>query len=130
MRNGARPENHIHTVEPLNNGHIGTHHFVHYREVVLFQRQKMYCHYIDWCIGKCPLYRGVLYSECPLSEVPLYNLNAYHLATLHLHLMLLQCRRRGCITLNTSAKRKVGREWLTKLSLQLQFTELLTYCLT
>ena len=32
----------------------------------------MYCHYIGWCIGKCPLYRGVLYSECPLSEVPLY----------------------------------------------------------
>ena len=28
------------TVEPLNNGHIGTDHFVHYREVVLFQRQK------------------------------------------------------------------------------------------
>ena len=26
------------TVEPLNNGHIGTDHFVHYREVVLFQR--------------------------------------------------------------------------------------------
>ena len=30
----------------------------------------MYCHYIDWCIGKCPLYRvsfiqSVLYSECP-----------------------------------------------------------------
>ena len=23
---------------PLNNGHIGTDHFVHYREVVLFQR--------------------------------------------------------------------------------------------
>ena len=33
----------------------------------------MYCHYIGWCIGKCPLYRGVLYSECPLSEVPLYS---------------------------------------------------------
>ena len=33
----------------------------------------MYCHYIGWCIGKCPLYRGVLYSECPLSEVPLYT---------------------------------------------------------
>ena len=31
-----------------------------------------YCHCIGWCIGKCPLYRGVLYSECPLSEVPLY----------------------------------------------------------
>ena len=28
------------TVEPLNNGHIETEHFVHYREVVLFQRQK------------------------------------------------------------------------------------------
>ena len=26
------------TVEPLNNGHIGTDHFVLYREVVLFQR--------------------------------------------------------------------------------------------
>ena len=32
----------------------------------------MYCHYIGWCIDKCPLYRGVLNSECPLSEVPLY----------------------------------------------------------
>ena len=34
----------------------------------------MYCHYIHvgWCVEKCPLYRGVLYSECPLSEVPLY----------------------------------------------------------
>ena len=31
-------------------------------------RGKMYCHYIGWCIGKCPLYRGVLYSECPLSD--------------------------------------------------------------
>ena len=57
------------TVEPLNNGHIGTDHFVHYREVVLFQEVKMHCHYIGWCIGKCPLYRGVLYSECPLPEV-------------------------------------------------------------
>ncbi len=27
---------HICTVEPLNKGHIGTSHFVHYREVVLF----------------------------------------------------------------------------------------------
>ena len=25
------------------------------------------------CIRKCPLYRGVLYSECPLSEVPQYD---------------------------------------------------------
>ena len=29
------------TVEPLNNGHIGTDHFVHYREVVLFRRQNV-----------------------------------------------------------------------------------------
>ena len=28
----------VYTVEPLHNGHIGTDHFVHYREVVLFQR--------------------------------------------------------------------------------------------
>ena len=46
----------------------------------------MYCHYIGWCIGKCPLYRGVLYSECPLSEVPLYMympLNNGHIGTDH-----------------------------------------------
>ena len=30
----------IHTVEPPKKGHIGMDHFVHYREVVLFQRQK------------------------------------------------------------------------------------------
>ena len=28
--------------------------------------------YIGWCVEKYPVYRGVLYSECPLSEVPLY----------------------------------------------------------
>ena len=33
----------------------------------------MYCHYIGWCIGKCSLYRGVLYSECPFSEAPLHT---------------------------------------------------------
>ena len=38
----------IHTVEPLT---IGMDHFAHYREVVLFRRQKMYCHYIGWCIS-------------------------------------------------------------------------------
>ena len=27
-------------MEPLNNGQIGTDHFVHYREIVLFKRQK------------------------------------------------------------------------------------------
>ena len=47
----------------------------------------MYCHYIGWCIGKCPLYRGVLYSECPLSEVPLY-----------IHVAKRILRRKGCQT--------------------------------
>ena len=48
------------TVEPLNNGHIG---MDHYGEVV----KKMY---IGWCIGKCPLYRGVLYSfHCTISSM-------------------------------------------------------------
>ena len=46
------------TVEPLNNGHIGTDYFVHYP----LSEVKLYCHYIGWCIGKCPL-----------SEVPLYS---------------------------------------------------------
>ena len=36
----------------------------------------MYCHYIDWC---SPLYRGVLYSECPLSEVPLGTCTCMHI---------------------------------------------------
>ena len=31
----------LYTVEPLNNGHIGTDHFVHYSEVVHFWRQKV-----------------------------------------------------------------------------------------
>ena len=39
-------------MEPLNNGHIWTDYFVHYREVVFFQRQN--CHTIGWCIGQCP----------------------------------------------------------------------------
>ena len=29
----------------------------------------------------CPLYRGALYSECPLREVPLYN-------TVHIYLFI------------------------------------------
>ena len=44
-------------------------------KVVLYHKKNILpCIYIrvGWCIGKCPLYRGVLYSECPLSEVPLY----------------------------------------------------------
>ena len=39
LEEGER-NSYMYTVEPLNNGHIGTDHFVHYREVVLFQRQK------------------------------------------------------------------------------------------
>ena len=59
-------------VEPLNNGQVGKDHFVHYREVILFRRQKsnvtLYM-YIGWCIGKCSLYRGdpsIINSEPPL----------------------------------------------------------------
>ena len=39
----------------------------------------MYCHYIGWCIGKCPLYRGVLYQRfhcCVLSCVLMSTLNS------------------------------------------------------
>ena len=52
--------------------------FVHCRVVVLSSSANMKCgvqcvlyqrfHCLSWCIGKCPLYRGVL---CP--EVPLYS---------------------------------------------------------
>ena len=62
----------------MYNGRTGTSHFVHYREVILSLKVKMYYHYRQvhyWCIEKCPLYRGylycVLFSEGPLSEVPL-----------------------------------------------------------
>ena len=62
----------LYIVKPPNNGHIGTDQ---YREVVLFQRQKCIAtYYIGWCIRKCPLYRALLYSECPLSEVPLNSM--------------------------------------------------------
>ena len=56
------------TVESLTNGPIGA---VHYREVVLFRRQKMYYHY-NRLIGATENVLYTLYSECPLSEVPLY----------------------------------------------------------
>ena len=59
-------------MEPLNNGHIGMDHFVHYREVVLSQRQKCIATIWAGALGSV-LYAGVLYSECPLSEVPLYS---------------------------------------------------------
>ena len=38
MLGDAVPLRCIYTVESLNNGHIGTDHFVHYREIVHFQR--------------------------------------------------------------------------------------------
>ena len=68
------------TVEPLYNGHIGTDHFVHYREVVLFQR---YCHYIHvgWCVEKCPLYSGVLYQRFHCNgRVTLYQYVSYFIS--------------------------------------------------
>ena len=47
------------TVEPLNIGHIGTDHFVHYREVVLFQRQNVSPLYrlVHRKAQRCPLFR-------------------------------------------------------------------------
>ena len=60
--------------DALNNGHIGKDDFFHYREVALFQRQKVYCHCRGYSIRKCSLNRGVPYSECPLSKVPLYTI--------------------------------------------------------
>ena len=56
----------------------------------------MYCHCIGWCIGKCPLYRGVLYSECPLSEAPLYTYISSHTSyymciQMYMYVILAQC---------------------------------------
>ena len=55
------------TVEPLNNGHIGMHHFVHYREVVLFQRQR--------CIATIQIgaLESVLYTEVSFIQSVLYQ---------------------------------------------------------
>ena len=41
--------------------------------------------HVGWCIGKCPLYRGVLYSKCPLSEVPLYT---HHTTSITYHMLI------------------------------------------
>ncbi len=78
------------TVEPLNEGHIKTSHFVHYREVVLFL---MYSGTPEWrlhcsSIGKSTLgtphlksyfngsfIQSVLYSECLYSECPLFRVS-------------------------------------------------------
>ena len=50
-------------------------HFVHYREVVLLISKNV----LPLNTLESPLYRGVLYSECPLSEVPLYTHTIYFL---------------------------------------------------
>jgi hypothetical protein len=69
----------LYTVEPLNNGHVGTRHFVLYREVVLSSEvtNVLYRKVNVLDLKVCPLYRGffycVLYLECPLSEVLLYT---------------------------------------------------------
>ena len=54
--------NSIYTVEPLNNGHVGTDHFVHYREVVLFGGKNVMplhrlAHRKVSFIQRCPLFR-------------------------------------------------------------------------
>ena len=56
------------TVEPLNNGHIWTSHFVHCRRVVLSLEVKNYYHYRQvhyWCIERCGYLHCLLYLECP-----------------------------------------------------------------
>ena len=52
------------TVEPLRNGHIGTDHFVHYREVVLFWRQICIAT-IQQKLQRCPLFRVIKGSVLP-----------------------------------------------------------------
>ena len=44
-------------VEPLNNGHSGTNHFVHYRDMSSFG-SKMYCHYYSLVHWKVSFIRG------------------------------------------------------------------------
>ena len=59
------------TAEPLNNGHIRTDHFVHYREA------KIYCRLVHWKVSfiqRCPLFRVSFIREgslaTPLWEIP------------------------------------------------------------
>ena len=68
-------------MEPPNNGHVGTRHFVLYIEVVL-SLEVMYYYNRKWNFGtlKCVLmerffFYCVLYLESPLSEVPLYSIS-------------------------------------------------------
>ena len=60
-------------MEPLNNEHIGTSHFILYREVVLSLEAKMYQYNRKRDLNVCQFFfYCVLYSEYPLSEVLLY----------------------------------------------------------
>ena len=56
---------HTYTVEPLSNGSIGMDDFVHYREVVLFQRLDTEASFIH---SECPL----LGVHCMHSEGKVY----------------------------------------------------------
>ena len=58
-------------VEPLNNGHIGTCHFVLYREVPSLQRLNVLYNREETVHYRKKLY-CVFYSECPLSEEQFY----------------------------------------------------------
>ena len=44
----------------------------------------MYCHCIGWCIRKCPLYRGVLYSEYPYQRFHCISTFVSRIQCLHL----------------------------------------------
>ena len=79
--------NSIYTVEPLNNGHVGTDHFVHYREVVLFGGKNVMplhrlAHRKVSFIQRCPLFRVSFVrgstvlgkaKGVPLSRYPLFR---------------------------------------------------------
>ena len=59
------------TVEPLYRGHFGGPSKVSCIERCPHIRGKFLLRKHIWVTAKCPEYRGVLISECPLREVPL-----------------------------------------------------------
>ena len=76
------------TVEPPNNGHVGTFQ-LSLVERLSSSRRSIYTQNVQMMHFVCPLSEVVLISECPLSEVPLYFL-------LHSHTSLKKLQLVGC----------------------------------
>ncbi len=84
-------------MEPLVEGHIGTSHFVHYKEVVLFSEvlllwertHKKTVHSRD----------AVLVLEGPLSEVPLHRLCMYVHYVVHEYQKFMNIKFLGSLNL-------------------------------